>query len=123
MPPAVAGALAGADEGTPQPAQDLDRRRIARWSVVKQVESLRTAFISLRGQPSIGLSRVRGRELAVVKELMPDWAPTQRRHRAVAQLGCASHETEEQADAFRMLGDVADGIRSLSAELALAERE
>ena len=44
------------------------------------------------------LSRARGRELAVVKELMHDWAPSKRRHRAVAEHGCVSEETEEQAD-------------------------
>ena len=54
------------------------------------------------------------------------WPPTLRRHRALAQVGRVSEETEEQADALTMLGDVADGVRSLlvrlGSELALAER-
>ena len=55
---------------------------------------------------------------------MLDGAP-KHRHRAVAQHGCVSDETEEQVDALTMLGDKADGVRSLLArpgsELALAE--
>ena len=67
----------------------------------------------------------RGRELAVVHELMRDRAPTERRHLTVAQRGCDSEETEEQAYPLTMLSDVANGVRLLLArlgsEMAFAE--
>ena len=106
------------DRSRPQP-----RPQMVLMMPCLQSDSLRTAVISLRGQP-VGS---RARELAVAKELTPDWAPTKRRHRAAAQHGCVSEETEEQAAALTKLGAVADGFRPLLArpgsELALAERE